>query len=92
MKYALMWGIFMMMFAALGCSQSPKGRWEAMGSVPVLFKKGDPQTVAFVLDAGDVCALSPQWSFEKELRYKEVRCIKGNGWITSETMFKKLSD
>ncbi|MFG0789293.1 hypothetical protein [Delftia tsuruhatensis] len=53
-------------------------------------EKGDPQTVAFVLNAGDVCALGQQWSFEKELRYKEVICPQGKGWITFDTPFKKL--
>jgi hypothetical protein len=46
--------------------------------------------VAFVLNAGDVCAFGQQWSFEKELRYKEVICPQGKGWITSDTPFKKL--
>lgn len=91
MKNLLRRGAIMALLATLGCSQSPSGRWEATQSVYVLLKKGDPQTVAFVLNAGDVCALGQQWSFEKELLYKEVICPQGKGWITSDTPFKKLS-
>lgn len=91
MKNILRRGAIMALLATLGCSQPPNGRWEATQSVDVLLKKGDPQTVAFVLNAGDVCALGQQWSFEKELRYKEVICPQGKGWITSDTPFKKLS-
>lgn len=79
-------------FASLtACSYEPSGRWEATQQVEVLLQKGDLMTVAFNLDARDVCALSDKWHYEKEMRYKEVSCKKGRGWITDDEFFKKLS-
>ena len=92
MKTSLNVVVAMALFSMLGCSQEPSGRWEATQKVAILSKKGDPQTVAFTLEEGEVCALGSDWHYEKELRYKEVLCSKGRGWVTTGAAFKKLSD
>lgn len=92
MKVLLQAVAVMALFSMMGCGQEPSGRWEATQQVAILSQKGDLQTVAFTLEAGEVCALSSDWHYEKELRYKEVLCSKGRGWVTTGAAFKKLSD
>jgi hypothetical protein len=74
------------------CNNSPHGRWEATKKIEVLKERGHLTNVAFFVEIGEVCALSDKWHIQKEMRYKEVVCSKGKGWITDEDHFKKLSD
>jgi hypothetical protein len=74
------------------CSYEPHGRWEATKKVEVLKERGHLTSTVFFVEIGEVCALSEKWHLQKEMRYKEVVCPKGKGWITDEENFKKLSD
>jgi hypothetical protein len=73
------------------CSYEPHGRWEVTDRVDVLAQKFDPETIAFHLEKGDVCALSDKW-YVKDMPYKEVSCSKGRGWISNDGNFRRLRD
>lgn len=69
--------------ALAGCSDEPHGQWVAKKRIEVLKEKGNLDSIAFFLEEGEICALSDKWHVLKEMRYKEVSCPKGRGWITS---------
>lgn len=75
-----------------GCSDSPKGRWEVIAPVKVYAADDDVAPVVFVLQPGDSCALSEDWSYDKAFRFKRVSCSRGDGWITIDKDFKQISD
>jgi hypothetical protein len=85
-------GLFLMVISSLfGCSYEPEGRWEATNQVEVYEKNDHPLKVIFIVEKGEVCAMSKRMLIRKDLGYSQVSCKKGRGWITSGD-FKKLSD
>lgn len=73
------------------CGYEPEGRWEATSRVEVYEKNDHPLTVIFIVEKGEVCAMSKQMLIRKDMGYSQVSCAKGRGWITSGD-FKKISD
>jgi hypothetical protein len=73
------------------CGYEPVGRWEATKQVEVYQKNDHPLTVAFVVEKGEICAISERLFIRKDLAYKQVSCAKGRGWI-ADLYFKKISD
>lgn len=73
------------------CSYEPTGRWEAMDTVDIYTNNDHPLIVAFVVEKGEICAVSEEMIIRKDLGYSQVSCAKGRGWNTSGR-FKKLSD
>jgi hypothetical protein len=92
MKYIDYSIITLLMALLTGCSYEPHGRWEATDKIKVRAQRDDPMTIAFHVEKGEVCALSDKWYQEKDLRYKEIICPKGRGWIIDDEHFKKIGD
>lgn len=78
-------------FTLTACSYEPTGRWEAMDTVDIYANNDHPLIVAFVLEKGEICAVSEEMIIRKDLGYTQVSCAKGRGWNTSGR-FKKLTD
>jgi len=81
-------GVMMLLTA---CSYEPSGRWEATQRVEVYETNDHPLKTRFILEKGEICAISEQTLIRKDLGYKQVSCAKGKGWI-ADAYFKKLSD
>lgn len=77
--------------ALTACSYEPTGQWEAMDTVDIYKNSDHPLIVAFVLEKGEICAVSEEMIIRKDLGYTQVSCAKGRGWNTSGR-FKKLTD
>lgn len=77
--------------ALTACSYDPTGRWEAMDTVDIYKNNNHPLIVAFVLEKGEICAISEDIILRKDLGYAQVSCEKGRGWDKSGR-FKKLTD
>lgn len=82
---------FMLSISLFACSYEPHGRWEALQQIKVLAQKNDPVTVLFVLEKGDICAMSDKW-YVTDMPYKKISCEKGVGWISNDEHLKKLGD
>lgn len=70
----------------------PAGSWEVLAREDVYENNDHPLKVAFVLDKGEMCAVSEKVLIRKDMGYRKVSCPKGSGWIYSTLNFKKLSD
>ncbi|MFG0600535.1 hypothetical protein ACF8PL_10600 [Delftia sp. WSY_4] len=80
-------------FAAtlVACSYEPTGRWEATDTVNIYSNNDHPLVIAFVVEKGEICAISEDIIIRKDLGYAQVSCEKGRGWDKSGR-FKKISD
>jgi hypothetical protein len=75
------------------CSEAPPhGRWEALKKEEVYKENDHPLTVAFVVEKGEICAISDEVTIRKDMGYSKISCPRGEGWIYSTLYFKKLSD
>ncbi|WP_409558431.1 membrane lipoprotein lipid attachment site-containing protein [Achromobacter sp.] len=83
---------FVLLAALSGCSDAPKGRWRVTAPVDVYSENNDGAPVAFVLQAGDICALGRDWSYQKMFRFKRVSCTRGDGWISIDENFVREPD
>lgn len=70
----------------------PTGRWEVLQREDVYENNDHPLKVAFVLEKGEICSISPKVLIRKDMGYRQVSCPKGSGWIYSSLYFKKISD
>lgn len=86
--------IVAMLTAALlgGCADASEGRWDVIAPVKVYADNDDVAPVVFVLQPGDTCALSEDWSYDKAFRFKRVSCSKGDGWVMTDSEFREISD
>jgi hypothetical protein len=84
--------ILTIVVALEGCSDTPSGRWKATAPVDVYAEDTDGAPVAFVLQPGDICALGDKWSVDKALGFKRVSCDRGDGWISFDGDFEKVSE
>lgn len=92
MRMALQASSLMTLICLLGgCSYEPVGRWEATQRVEVYEKNDHPLKTIFIIEKGEICAISEKVLIRKDLGYKQVSCAKGKGWI-ADAYFKKLSD
>lgn len=71
---------------------SPTGRWEVLQREDVYENNDHPLKVAFALEKGEICSISPKVLIRKDMGYRKVSCPKGSGWIYSSLYFKKLSE
>lgn len=71
---------------------TPTGRWEVMKRDEVYLNNDHPLAVAFIVEKGEICAISDGVLIRKDLGYSKISCPKGSGWIFSTLNFKKLSD
>ena len=91
MKIFLQATMYMALLLISGCSHEPSGRWEATQSVEVYATNDHPLKVSFIVEKGELCAISEETLIRKDQGYKQVSCAKGKGWI-ADSYFKKLSD
>lgn len=75
----------------VACSYEPTGRWEATDRVNIYSNNDHPLVIAFVVEKGEICAISEDIIIRKDLGYAQVSCEKGRGWDKSGR-FKKISD
>jgi hypothetical protein len=85
--------IFMTIFSACSGADEyvPAGRWEVMAREEVYKENNHPLTVAFILEKGEVCAVSDKVLIRKDVGYRKISCPQGDGWIFSTLNFKKIS-
>lgn len=72
-----------------GCSYEPVGKWEATRNVEVYKENDHPLIVSFIVEKGEICAISEKTFIRKDMGYKQVSCSKGRGWI-ADAYFKKI--
>lgn len=71
----------------IGCSYEPIGRWEATQRVEVYETNDHSLITVFIVEKGEICAISEEVLIRKDLGYKQVSCSKGEGWI-ADAYFK----
>jgi hypothetical protein len=89
MKMRFLLSGFIALFSFSACSYEPVGKWEATRNVEVYKENDHPLIVSFIVEKGEICAISEKTFIRKDMGYKQVSCSKGRGWI-ADAYFKKI--